>query len=50
MALKRYKPVTSSQRGLVNIDRSQLWKGRPVRALTVAKVNRAGRNAHNVTE
>lgn len=46
MALKRYKPVTSSQRGLVNIDRSQLWKGRPVRALTVAKVNRAGRNAH----
>ena len=46
MALKRYKPVTSSQRGLINIDRSHLWKGRPVRNLTVSKINRAGRNAH----
>ncbi len=46
MALKRYKATTSSQRQLVNIDRSELWKGRPLRKLTKIKVDRAGRNAH----
>ncbi len=46
MVLKRYKPTTPSQRGLVNIDRRQLWKGRPLRSLTVKKVNGAGRNNH----
>ncbi|NNE51507.1 MAG: 50S ribosomal protein L2, partial [Sulfitobacter sp.] len=34
MALKSYKPTTPGQRGLVLIDRSELWKGRPVKALT----------------
>jgi large subunit ribosomal protein L2 len=33
MALKSYKPTTPGQRGLVLIDRSELWKGRPVKAL-----------------
>ena len=31
MALKKYNPVTSSQRGLVLVDRSSLWKGKPVK-------------------
>ncbi len=44
MALKRYKPVTSSQRGLVNIDRSELWKGRPVKALVCGKNKKSGHN------
>ncbi len=34
MALKQYNPVTSSSRGLVLVDRSGLWKGKPVKALT----------------
>ena len=34
MALKTYKPTTPGQRGLVLIDRSELWKGRPVKSLT----------------
>ncbi|MGB1722617.1 MAG: 50S ribosomal protein L2, partial [Paracoccaceae bacterium] len=34
MALKSYKPTTPGQRGLVLIDRSELWKGRPVKSLT----------------
>ena len=35
MALKSYKPTTPGQRGLVLIDRSELWKGRPVKSLTL---------------
>lgn len=46
MALKHYKATTSSQRQLINIDRSGLWKGRPLKKLTQIKVDRAGRNAH----
>ena len=34
MALKKYKPTTPGQRGLVLIDRSDLFKGRPVKNLT----------------
>lgn len=49
MALKRYKPVTNSQRQLVNIDRSDLWKGRPHKSLVKGKVNSGGRNAHGHT-
>lgn len=44
MALKRYKPVTSSQRGLVLVDRSGLHKGKPVKALTVGLSKSGGRN------
>ena len=46
MSLKQYKSVTTSQRQLVNIDRSELWKGRPVKKLTTNKIDRAGRNNH----
>jgi large subunit ribosomal protein L2 len=44
MALKSYKPVTSSQRGLVLVDRSELWKGKPVKSLTEGKSSKGGRN------
>ena len=44
MALKTYKPTTPSQRNLVLIDRSQLWKGKPVKALTEGLSKSGGRN------
>ena len=44
MALKSYKPTTPGQRGLVLIDRSELWKGRPVKALTEGLTKNGGRN------
>src|SRR5690348_6810987 len=44
MALKNYKPVTPSQRQLVLVDRSTLYKGKPVKALTEGKASSGGRN------
>jgi large subunit ribosomal protein L2 len=44
MALKSYKPTTPGQRGLVLIDRSELWKGRPVKTLTEGLTKKGGRN------
>ena len=44
MALKSYKPTTPGQRGLVLIDRSDLWKGRPVKTLTEGLSKKGGRN------
>jgi large subunit ribosomal protein L2 len=44
MALKSYKPTTPGQRGLVLIDRSELWKGRPVKSLTQGLTKTGGRN------
>ena len=44
MALKSYKPTTPGQRGLVLIDRSELYKGRPVKALTEGLSKHGGRN------
>ncbi len=44
MALKSYKPTTPGQRGLVLIDRSELWKGRPVKSLTEGLSKSGGRN------
>src|SRR5215831_18619600 len=46
MALKSYKPVTPSLRQLVIVDRTGLWKGKPVKALTVGKKKTGGRNNH----
>src|SRR5258708_6788769 len=53
MALKSFKPTTPGQRQLVIVDRSELWKGRPVKALTQGKREQGGRNnlgriTHNV--
>lgn len=44
MALKTYNPTTPGQRGLVLIDRSALWKGRPVKTLTQGLTKKGGRN------
>ncbi len=49
MALKTYKPVTPSLRGLVLVDRSELHKGRPIKGLTEGKHNTGGRNNHGHT-
>jgi large subunit ribosomal protein L2 len=46
MALKSFNPVTASLRGTILVDRSELWKGKPVKALTVGKVSTGGRNNH----
>ena len=46
MALKSFKPVTASLRGTVLIDRSELWKGKPVKGLTEGKSHSGGRNNH----
>lgn len=44
MALKSYKPTTPSQRQLVIVDRSSLWKGKPVKGLTEGLSASGGRN------
>jgi len=44
MALKHFKPTTPGQRQLVLIDRSELFKGKPVKTLTESKSKTGGRN------
>jgi large subunit ribosomal protein L2 len=43
MALKTYNPTTPSQRQLITVDRSTLYKGAPVKALTEGKHSTGGR-------
>ncbi|EPE98787.1 50S ribosomal protein L2 [Rhizobium grahamii] len=44
MALKTFNPTTPSQRQLVIVDRSGLYKGKPVKALTEGLTKSGGRN------
>src|SRR5690242_19662676 len=44
MALKNYNPTTPSQRELVLVDKSELWKGSPVKNLTEGLSKSGGRN------
>jgi large subunit ribosomal protein L2 len=44
MALKHFNPTTPSLRQLVLVDRSDLYKGKPVKSLTVGKMEAGGRN------
>jgi large subunit ribosomal protein L2 len=46
MALKTYSPVTPGLRQVVQVDRSELWHGRPVKALTEGLNKTGGRNNH----
>ncbi|MDP1628431.1 50S ribosomal protein L2 [Parvibaculum sp.] len=46
MALKKYKPTSPAQRGLVLVDRSALYKGKPVKGLTEGLTKSGGRNNH----
>jgi large subunit ribosomal protein L2 len=45
MALKLYKPITNAMRGYVAVDKSDLYKGRPEKALTVGKKKTGGRDS-----
>src|SRR3954469_384365 len=49
MALRQFNPVTASLRGTVLIDRSELWKGKPVKGLTHGQSGTGGRNKHGPT-
>ncbi|GGE17846.1 50S ribosomal protein L2 [Polymorphobacter glacialis] len=44
MALKHYNPTSPGRRGLVLVDRSGLFKGRPVKSLTEGLRKSGGRN------
>ena len=44
MALKTFKPTSPGQRQLVIVDRSDLWKGKPVKTLTEGLTKSGGRN------
>ena len=44
MALKTFNPITPAQRQFVMVDRSELWKGKPVKELTVGLNKAGGRN------
>lgn len=49
MALKQYNPTSPARRGLVLVDRSQLWKGKPVKSLSEGLTKSGGRNNHGRT-
>ncbi len=49
MPMRHFNPVTPSLRGTVLIDRSELWKGKPVKQLTEGKNKSGGRNNHGHT-
>ncbi len=44
MALKKFNPITPGTRQLVQVDRSGLYKGKPVKALTQGIHKKGGRN------
>ena len=44
MALKQYNPTSPARRGLILVDKSALWKGKPVKSLTEGKRKTGGRN------
>ena len=46
MALKNFNPTTPSQRQLVIVDRSELYKGKPVKGLVEGKNSTGGRNSY----
>ena len=44
MTLKNFKPTTPSQRGTILVDKSNLWKGKPVKSLVTKLISTGGRN------
>lgn len=44
MALKTFKPTSNGRRQLVLVDRSELYKGKPVKTLTEGLSKKGGRN------
>jgi large subunit ribosomal protein L2 len=45
MALKTFRPTSPGLRHLVQVDRSNLWKGSPVKMLVEGKTKTGGRNS-----
>jgi len=46
MALKQFNPTSPGRRALIGIDRSELWKGGPVKKLTEGLTKSGGRNSN----
>ncbi|MGR4000630.1 MAG: 50S ribosomal protein L2 [Alphaproteobacteria bacterium] len=46
MTLRKFRPITPSTRTLVLVDKSELWKGSPVKSLTHGASRTGGRNNH----
>ncbi len=44
MGLKSFSPTTPSLRGLISVDRGELWKGKPEKSLTRGFCSSGGRN------
>ncbi|MCC7304899.1 MAG: 50S ribosomal protein L2 [Alphaproteobacteria bacterium] len=44
MALKKFRPTSPGMRQLIQVDRSELWKGKPEKKLTEGKKKTGGRN------
>ena len=44
MSLKTFKSYTKSTRGTVLVDQKDLWKGKPLKALSSGKISTGGRN------
>ena len=44
MGLKLFKPYTKSVRGTALVIKKDLWKGKPIKSLTVGKKSSSGRN------
>ena len=44
MSLKTFKSYTKSTRGTVLVDKKDLWKGKPLKSLTLGKHSTGGRN------
>lgn len=49
MALKTFSPTSPGRRHLIQVDRSTLWKGSPVKALVEGKSKSGGRNSDGRT-
>ena len=44
MSLKSFKPYTKTTRGTILVDKSKLWKGKPLKSLSFGKISTGGRN------
>ena len=44
MALKTFNPTSAGRRHLIQVDRGQLWKGKPVKALVEGQNSHGGRS------
>ena len=45
MVLRTYKPTSPGRRHLIQVDRSTLWKGKPLKTLVEGKTKTGGRNS-----